>query len=112
MDGNINSLLNPHCEKVPPYHHLLSLRPIYFNVEGNEIDPVMARQLKKAPTSISVTPSGIINEPVKFWHSPKAAMPILVSLSGKTKRFKVFFPYIARHVTTQHPYRKHLVNKV
>ena len=68
------------------------LLPIYFSVDGSVRDQVRDLQSLNAPCCISITPSGIINEPVRIRHALKARAPIDFNLSGSVSLVSVFFP--------------------
>lgn len=65
--------------------------PIYSRVLGNDKVPVSDVHHKNALGPISVTPSGIVIEPVRFTQLRKAHSPIPLSVSGRTTlRSEVF----------------------
>lgn len=63
-----------------------SAAPIYSRVLGNDKVPVSDVHHKNALGPISVTPSGIVIEPVRFIQLRKAHSPIPLRLSGRTRR--------------------------
>src|SRR5574344_1512993 len=84
--GSCSSQMNPQSLKAPSQYEVYPpTRPRVFNVEGSLRTPLRFVQERNAAKSISVTPSGIISEPVSPLQSANALFPIFSSLSGRIR---------------------------
>ena len=92
--GRISSPTNLQLLKVPLDQLDSNPLPIFFSVDGRESEPLNA-QSPNAAVLTSVTPSGIIREPVRFLQFSNAQLFIIFKVSGNTSLFKLFFPAMA-----------------